>query len=293
MTSSSRPPRRRDPRGFTLIELLAVVGILAVLIALLLPAMVAARKHAQTIHCAANLRQLTAALLNYSVEWKGVFPPNSADIDQYWFTDSIVGRYIRSSIPMPDGTIAGGVMVCPGDLEGAIRSYSVNFFSSSYISAGPRAALDGPNPPGKLYKAGAKESSSLILAIESFSAWEAPGHEPRQPTTPFVGYTPNAIVGFYRGTPGDRFGAAGSSGAAAFAGGRFGDSTDCQVCYFRHRNTKTNRLITEAFGRTNIGFVDGHVATFSHDDLADFSTGLSRFAAMWSPIDREVQSSQQ
>jgi prepilin-type N-terminal cleavage/methylation domain-containing protein/prepilin-type processing-associated H-X9-DG protein len=281
-------PRQRRGRGFTLIELLAVVGIVAVLIALLLPAMIAARKQAQTIQCAANLRQLTAALLNYSVESKGAFPPNSADIDQYWFTDSILGRYIRSSIPMPDGTIAGGVLVCPGDLEGAIRSYSVKFFSSSYISAGPRAALDGPNPPGRLFKAGAKESSSLILAIESFSSWEAPGHEPDLPDASPLGFTPNAIIGFYRGTPGERFGA--GDGAAAFPGGRFGDATACQVCYFRHRNTKTNRLITDAFGRTNIGFVDGHVATFSHDDLADFKTGASRFNAMWSPIDRAVES---
>jgi prepilin-type processing-associated H-X9-DG protein len=284
----TRSPRRRPHiRAFTLIELLAVVGILTVLIALLLPAMIAARKQAQTIQCAANLRQLTAALLNYSVESKGAFPPNSAEIDQYWFTDSAVGRYIRSAIPMPDGTIAGGVLVCPADLEGAIRSYSVNFFSSSYISSGPRATLEDPKPPGRLFKAGTKEGSSLILAIESFSSWEAPGHEPAQPTTPFVGYVANAIVGFYRGTPGDRFGA--GDGTAAFPGGRFGDSTACQVCYFRHRNTKTNRLITDAFGRTNIGFVDGHVATFSHDDLADFTSGTSRFSAMWSPIDREVQ----
>jgi prepilin-type N-terminal cleavage/methylation domain-containing protein/prepilin-type processing-associated H-X9-DG protein len=279
--------------AFTLIELIVVVGIMAVLIALLLPALISARKNAQTIQCASNLRQLTMALINYSVEWKGAFPPNSADIDQYWFTDSAIGRYIRSSFAMPDGTIAGGALVCPGDLEGAIRSYSMNFFASSYISAGPASALAAPNPPGKLFKAGAKEASSLILAIESFSSWEAPGHEPQASATtttaPFIGYVPNAIVGFYRGTPGERFGTGGAGGPASFAAGRFGDQTDCQVCYFRHRNQKTNRLITGAFGRSNIGFVDGHVATFSHDQLADFATGASRFVAMWSPIDRDVQ----
>jgi prepilin-type processing-associated H-X9-DG protein len=197
-----------------------------------------------------------------------------------------MGRFIKSTIQMPDNTIAGGILVCPGDLEGAIRSYSMNFFASGFTSNATREIMAGPNPPGKLFRAGVRESSNLILAIESFSAWEAPGHEPAEPTEPFKGYVPNAIVGFYEGTAGERFGAgAGSS----FPGGRFGDATACQVAYFHHRNQKTNRLITEAYGRVNIGFVDGHVATFSHDELADFSTGMSRFAAMWSPMDRQTQ----
>jgi prepilin-type N-terminal cleavage/methylation domain-containing protein len=211
---------RRKP-GFTLIELLVVIGILSVLIALLLPALITARKNAQTIQCASNLRQMTTALIHYSIDWKGAFPPNSADIDQYWFNDSVIGRYIRSTIKMPDDTVAGGALVCPGDLEGAIRSYSMNFFASSYISAAPRAMLEGPNPPGKMFKAGAKESSSLILAIESFSAWESPGHEPLTPTTPFMGYVPNAIVGFYQGTPGRTLRSA--NGSSDFQGGRFGE----------------------------------------------------------------------
>jgi prepilin-type processing-associated H-X9-DG protein/prepilin-type N-terminal cleavage/methylation domain-containing protein len=271
--------------AFSLIELITVIGIIAILLALLMPSLISARKAALTVQCASNLRQLTMALINYSVEWKGAFPPNSAQVDQYWFNEPIIGRYIKSAIAMPDGTIAGGALVCPGDLEGAIRSYSVNFFSSSYISDGPRAAVESENSPGKLFKAGAGESSSLILAIETFSEWEAPGHEPSEPNELFIGYVPNAIIGFYSGPPGERFGAGAGS---PFPGGRFGTETVCQVAYFHHRNVKTNRLITDAFGRVNIGFVDGHVATFAHDELADFKSGKSRFVAMWSPIDREI-----
>jgi len=276
----------RSTKAFTLVELLVVIGIIAVLMGLLLPSLMLARKNAQTIQCASNLRQFTTALINYSIDYRGAFPPNSAEIDQYWFNQAIMGRYLPSPVAMIDGTIAGGALVCPGDLEGAIRSYSMNFFASSYISAAPRAMLEGPNPPGKMFKAGAKESSSLILAIESFSSWESPGHEPAMQTTPIMGYVPNAIVGFYQGTPGQRFGA---NGGASFPGGRFGEFTDCQVCYFRHRNQRTNRAITQAVGRTNIGFLDGHVAAFSQNDLADFTTGASRLVALWSTIDRDLQ----
>jgi prepilin-type processing-associated H-X9-DG protein len=74
----------------------------------------------------------------------------------------------------------------------------------------------------------------------------------------------------------------------SFPGGRFGDELKCQVAYFRHRNQKTNRLITDAYGRVNIGFLDGHVATLRHDELANFETVKSTFTAMWSPIDRQL-----
>ncbi len=66
-------PRRPSPRAFTLVELLVVIAIIGVLVALLLPAVQAAREAARRQQCQSNLRQLSIGLLNYESA-KQTFP---------------------------------------------------------------------------------------------------------------------------------------------------------------------------------------------------------------------------
>jgi prepilin-type processing-associated H-X9-DG protein len=263
-----RPPRA----GLTIVEVIVIVGILAILLAILLPAVVAVSQRAKTTYCAANLRTLAGSLQAYAVEHGGLFPinVNSRAGGRYWYDRERIGRYAGNAFRHESGKNGGGVMRCPADDDGAQRSYGMNVWAS----ADTDAFRFNDRSRGKLWRRAMREPEKVILLSD---AWSFTG-------SPWEGWFATAVVGYYGTTRADRFGAPGAT--ESYDGGRFGSLTH-DLPYVRHRRSADGSgHVSAPVGRVNIAFADGHVELLSNADLFDAQTGrVTRTAPLWSPLD--------
>ncbi len=120
-------------RGFTLVELLVVISIIALLIALLLPALAKAKQLAVRTLGASNMRQLGIALHEYADMYRGQYP--LADLGNFPFGDQVYfGSYYGNSYP-----IAGLAMLY-------YQSFGVQ--GANMIPSTARAGILTPNAAG-------------------------------------------------------------------------------------------------------------------------------------------------
>ncbi len=123
-------PRQTKPAGFTAIEVLVVIAIIGVLVALLLPAVQAAREAARRAQCAGNLHQLGVAINNHVTHSESV--PGSLfrllkDIEQTALSNTYHDTTTATPAGQTDRSITIAVFLCPSDQGLAGQAGGTNY----------------------------------------------------------------------------------------------------------------------------------------------------------------------
>ncbi len=127
-------------RGFTLIELLAVIGLMMVLAAILIPAVGLARKTMERTKCASNLKQLGVSFALYAVDHDGVLPSGISFSKLFW------DHYVDDYIP---GGRERGIFACPTEKKQPTSGRS-NYIGNTRVLVDTQDNKSAPVPLSRI-----------------------------------------------------------------------------------------------------------------------------------------------
>ncbi len=234
--------RLGEERGaFTLIEILVVISVVALLLAILMPALASARLQARGLVCRSNLRQVLTAGIGYATENDGFHVPAASDM---WDNAGLCRWHgVRGSLDEPFDPVAGPLSGYLG--EGAVKEcparvdfvkgaewdtnfeqgcggygYNMTYIGSRLWQAGGWAMKDAYERTTRMTEVG-RPGQTVMFADTAMSNYSGRLIEYSFAEPPFTVYDGRPVTGFYMSPS----------------------------IHFRHRGT------------ANVGWADGHIET--------------------------------
>jgi prepilin-type N-terminal cleavage/methylation domain-containing protein/prepilin-type processing-associated H-X9-DG protein len=279
----------RKRKAFTLVELLVVIGIIAVLIGVLLPALSAARRQANTVKCLANLRSLGQAYLLYANDNRDAFPVVRSDtpdvngtpqnVQNTYYTDMLM-KYVSKTGKMNfqigtdtaafDQTRASVLWGCP-QWDGWYGTGTTYIGGRSIFEAGyamnmfPTAEANYPADPTVMPPGTETQMRSTVITVEGVNCV---GHFYKRAqwthsAERMLMCDANLWVLLFRATDSSHTIPAQTAVRAAQDGTPGGNQID------RYRHGKYPRVVGSIYSlaggqqKFNVVYVDGHAATLT------------------------------